>query len=88
MGQGSETLSGMAEMAEEYEYRITDLIANYQDNKNIKVNNNIFCPVCGKKFRKKTKAHSFCSNKGRNNCKDRYWNSTDETRRERAKERR
>lgn len=46
------------------------------------------CPVCGKEFRKKTKHHTFCSNgrqKKGGNCKDRYWNTVDEGRKERGK---
>lgn len=47
----------------------------------------VYCPVCNKKFTKKTKTHTFCSN-GRNrkggNCKDKYWNTVDEILRERA----
>lgn len=51
------------------------------------------CPACGRPFRKKTKAHTFCSNgrsrpKGNSNCKDDFWNRMDpnksrEARRER-----
>jgi len=84
MGQGSETLSGMAEMAEDRCFLIDQMIQDYQDAK--KLTGSIVCPVCGRKFRKKTKGHVFCSNKGPANCKDTFWNLTDETRRKRAKE--
>ena len=44
----------------------------------------ITCPVCEKRFKKKSYQKRFCSNKGRGNCKDRYHNSTNESRRRRA----
>ena len=35
----------------------------------------VLCPVCGRRFVKKSYQHSFCRNKGRSNCKDKYWNT-------------
>jgi hypothetical protein len=60
----------------------------YEVAKAAKVGSMIACPNC-KKMHKKTTYHKiFCSNQrtkpGRRNCKDRYWNTTDEVRRERA----
>jgi ssDNA-binding Zn-finger/Zn-ribbon topoisomerase 1 len=49
-----------------------------------KVGTMIRCPVCNKLIKKKSYQHKFCSNRGRGNCKDRYWNSVDEIRRARA----
>lgn len=44
----------------------------------------VACPGCGKDVRKVHKDHVFCSRRGPGNCKDRYWNLTNEERRERA----
>jgi len=44
----------------------------------------IECPVCGKSLVKRSYQQVFCSNKGRGNCKDRYWNCVDENRSFRA----
>ena len=44
----------------------------------------ISCPSCGKEMKKKSYQHVFCSNKGRDNCKDIYWNNIDPRRRARA----
>ena len=46
-----------------------------------KVGDSIHCPTCNCKFIKKTYQQKFHKIK----CKDRYWNSVDEERRERAK---
>ena len=48
----------------------------YQAAKAAPVGSLIKCaaPGCGKKFIKKSYQQVFCSNKGRGNCKDRYWN--------------
>ncbi len=46
----------------------------------------ICCPGCGSRFRKRSYQQAFCSNKGPGNCKDLYWNTTDSTRLERARE--
>lgn len=54
--------------------------AQYAKNKKAKVGTRITCPVCGKPFKKKSYQHAFCSNKGKGNCKDAYWNSVDEIR--------
>jgi hypothetical protein len=52
--------------------------------KNANVGAKIVCPGCGKSFVKKTYHNKFCTSKGRANCKDRYWNSVDDVRRNRA----
>lgn len=56
----------------------------YADNKTLPVGSNIFCPVCGKFFLKKTYQMSFCRNKGHRNCKDVFWNTVDDKRRQRV----
>lgn len=45
------------------------------------------CPGCAKPFVKKSYQQAFCSNKGRGNCKDTYWNRATPERTERAKSR-
>jgi len=56
----------------------------YKTAKAAKVGSMIECPGCGKRFKKKS-YQAFCSNKGPGNCKDTYWNSTDEWRALRSK---
>lgn len=48
----------------------------YKTARASKVGSRIKCaaPGCGKTFIKKSYQQCFCSNKGRGNCKDRYWN--------------
>jgi ssDNA-binding Zn-finger/Zn-ribbon topoisomerase 1 len=57
----------------------------YNFARQAKTGTTIHCPTCGKRMKKKSYQHVFCSNKGRNNCKDRYWNTVDEVRAERAR---
>jgi hypothetical protein len=42
------------------------------------------CPVCHRRFRKLRWGHVFCRHKGQGNCKDRFWNTVNDDRRERA----
>jgi hypothetical protein len=60
-------------------------MVRYDLAKKATVGETIECPACGKKFPKRSYQHAFCCNKGRNNCKDRYWNTVDETRADRAR---
>jgi hypothetical protein len=79
------------EIEEAYEVASLDLDTNidcmekaYKRAKAAKVGALVSCPVCGTSFRKKSYQQAFCRNKGRGNCKDRFWNLTDEERRDRA----
>lgn len=56
----------------------------YETAKAAKTGTQCTCPGCGKPFQKKSYQQAFCSNKGRNNCKDRYWNRASEGRSQRA----
>lgn len=56
----------------------------YAINKAAKVGATIACACCGKKFTKRSYQQAFCSNKGRDNCKDKYWNVTVPSRAARA----
>lgn len=40
----------------------------------------VTCPSCLSKFKKKSYQQAFCCNKGRNNCKDFYWNRANDER--------
>lgn len=55
--------------------------ARYNENVQKKVGDNCTCPSCGKDFVKKSYQQKFHSTK----CKNIYWNSVDDTRRERTK---
>lgn len=48
---------------------------------NAKVGDTIQCPCCGHKMKKKSYQHKFFNTRH----KDKYWNSVDDTRRDRAK---
>lgn len=56
----------------------------YELNKKAKVGDTIVCPSCGRQFKKKSYQQAFCSNKGRNNCKDSYHNRANDKRLARA----
>ena len=45
-------------------------IKRYDLNKQASVGDELVCPVCGKKFTKKSYQQAFCSTF----CKDKYWN--------------
>lgn len=67
---------------------VSAMEAKYKHNLIAATGSIIECPVCSKKFKKATYHKVFCSNQkthGPENCKDRYWNTVDERRRERAK---
>lgn len=53
----------------------------YSTNQKSRVGDAIHCPTCEKSFKKKSYNQKFCCSK----CKDTYWNTVDDTRRERAK---
>lgn len=56
----------------------------YEASKAAKTGATCTCPACGKSFVKKSYQQAFCSNKGRANCKDTYWNRASESRMARA----
>jgi hypothetical protein len=61
------------------------MLARYETAKAAKTGTVCTCPVCSKDFTKKSYQQAFCSNKGRNNCKDLFWNRASEQRLQRAK---
>jgi hypothetical protein len=46
----------------------------YEVAKRSKAGSTIACATCGKQIVKKSYQTKFCCNRGRKNCKDRYWN--------------
>lgn len=56
--------------------------ARYTAAKDAKVGSVIHCPTCNASHRKTTYHKVFCAKK---KCKDTYWNTVDDKRRERAK---
>ena len=71
------------EIAEEdYKRAFRNSWALYDNASLAKVGSVIRCPVCGKKITKTTYHKKFCCMK----CKDKFWNSFDPQRRERALE--
>ncbi len=56
----------------------------YETAKAARTGTQCICPSCAKPFTKKSYQQAFCSNKGRNNCKDSYWNRANDDRSMRA----
>jgi len=69
---------------QEYEVKVETMRDRYDANKEAKTGTTIACACCGKSIKKKSYQTQFCSNKGRGNCKDTYWNNVCPKRRERA----
>lgn len=46
----------------------------YEKNKSMEIRSTCFCPICGNKFKKKTRAQVFCGSRTDTTCKDTYWN--------------
>ena len=67
-----------------YKAKCFNMKQRYEENKKAKVGTDINCAGCGKKMVKKSYQSQFCRNKGSGNCKDKYWNNTDDKRRSRA----
>lgn len=52
----------------------------YSQNKKAKVGLTVHCAWCATPILKKSYQTQFCSNKGKGNCKDKYWNNVDSNR--------
>lgn len=68
------------------ERKYSGMVVLYLRAQNAKVGESISCPHCNKKHIKSTYQKVFCSNhttKGRNNCKDNFWNKVDPDKRSR-----
>ena len=53
----------------------------YLMNKDLAVGSEMICPSCGTKSIKKYSQQSFCKTKDGTKCKDKYWNTVTETKR-------
>jgi len=89
MGYGIDELETFFEEDENDEYIVhpiweSQAKARYENNKKINIGDNINCASCNKSVKKKSYQSQFCSNKGRSNCKDYFWNRIDRKRFERA----
>lgn len=69
---------------QDYLDHVEGMKARYRDNKRSEVGATIRCACCKKRIVKKSYQTQFCSNKGKGNCKDAYWNNTSDKRRFRA----
>lgn len=69
---------------DKYYDNVNKMLSRYQDNKTSQVGTTIRCACCNRRILKKSYQTQFCSNKGRGNCKDTYWNNVSDKRRERA----
>lgn len=66
--------------------RVYKMRSIYNKNKTAKTGEKIKCACCGKTILKANYQTQFCSNRGRGNCKDSFWNRVDSTRLEAALE--
>ena len=55
--------------------------ATYRRNKDAKVDDICYCPSCDQQFKKQHYQQAFCKTKGGTKCKDKYWNTVTETKR-------
>ena len=71
--------------AEIYEAHISEMKSQYESNKKAHMGTTIDCAcLCGVKILKKNYQTQFAISKGQNNCKDKFWNNTNDKRRSRA----
>jgi len=86
--EGHGGLDGIEEAYEASEFEqqeiVNTMLASYDLSKRAAVGAQVSCPVCLKPFVKKTCGQAFCRHKGPGNCKDRFWNTVNDERRERA----
>lgn len=75
-GHGVITLDEYIELRNSSPIILSDVTV-YDKARQAKVGGTIRCGCgCGQRFIKRTYQHAFARNKGRNNCKDRYYNRT------------
>lgn len=68
------------------EYDKVAALAVYETSKAASKGASVCCPTCSKRFTKASAQQAFCSNKGKGNCKDVFWNRAKPERMERAKQ--
>jgi len=76
-GDYEEDIEDMRSVAAETRQKMKSL---YDIAKAAALNSEIRCPGCGQRHFKETYQKVFCRNKGKDNCKDHYWNTVDEVR--------
>jgi len=66
---------------------VASMVQKYNAARTASIGSVIRCPTCYRQHQKTTYHKVFCSNGRRRggNCKDRYWNIVDDTRRDRAR---
>jgi hypothetical protein len=60
--------------------RVRDMSVRYAENKGSRIDTTIECACCKRRIIKANYQSQFCSNKGKGNCKDQYWNAVREAR--------
>ena len=60
---------------------VRNIRATYKQNKVAKVGEFCFCPSCGQPFKKTSYQQAFCKTKSGTVCKDKYWNTVTQTKR-------
>lgn len=81
MSDETDRLNDMATMFEfDYDISAEEMRSRYEKAASARTGQVIICPTCGTSVRKRTYNKKFCSP----GCKDRYWNTVDERRKERA----
>lgn len=83
LGQEAED-NAREERQNQYYDKIYKMQARYDDNKRSATGTTIRCAYCGSRILKNNYQTQFCSNKGKGNHKDLYWNNVNDKRRFRA----
>lgn len=55
-----------------------DLLRRYYANRRAKIGDTMYCAGCGEALLKTTRRKQFCSTRGHQNCKNRFWNTIKE----------
>jgi len=67
-----------------YYAQLSHMQKRYADNKRADIGTTIRCACCARRIIKDHRQKQFCSNKGKKNCKDTYWNNVNDNRRYRS----
>lgn len=83
MGQGMD--EGIPEVEDRFDSAQAEIMRlAYLFARGVRVGKAFPCPSCSRWVVKRSYQHIFCSNRGRGNCKDYYWNRVDPDRLDRA----
>lgn len=58
-----------------------NITKTYLTNKSAHIGQELSCPACGSRFVKKHYQQAFCKTRPGTQCKDKYWNTVDPTKR-------